>query len=331
MPEPGLLIVLVVAFALIFDFSNGWNDSANAIATVVSTKVLSPLQAVLLAAAMNFAGAFWGTAVAETIGKDIADPASVTQSVVLAALLAATLWNLVMTLLGMPISASHALIGGLVGSVLAASGPAVLQTAGLVKILSALLLSPLAGFAAGYLLMTLIYAVFGRASPTVVNRTFGPAQILSASAMAFSHGTNDAQKAMGIITLALVSGGYLATFDVPTWVILAAGTAMAVGTAFGGWRVIRTLGMGMYHMKPVNGFAAETGASAVLLGAASIGAPVSTTHTITSTILGVGTAHRASAVRWQIAGKIVLAWVFTLPCTALLAALLEALLPLVGL
>jgi PiT family inorganic phosphate transporter len=331
MPDPGVLIVLVVLFALLFDFSNGWNDSANAIATVVSTKVLSPLAAVLLAAAMNFAGAFWGTAVAETIGTDIADPSVVSQSVVLAALLAATLWNVVMTLLGLPISASHALIGGLVGSVLAASGAAVLKIEGLVKILSALLLSPLAGLIAGYLLMTMIYVLFARASPTLVNRTFGPAQVVSASAMAFSHGTNDAQKVMGIITLALVSGGYLTTFAVPTWVILAAGTVMALGTAIGGWRVIQTLGMGMYHMKPVNGFAAETAASAVLLGAAQMGAPVSTTHTITSTILGVGAAQRLTAVRWQIAGKIVLAWVFTLPCTAALAAALETLLQFVGL
>ena len=331
MPDPGVLIVFVVVFALLFDFTNGWNDSANAIATVVSTKVLSPLVAVLLAAVMNFAGAFWGTAVAETIGTDIADPSVVSQSVVLAALLAATLWNVAMTLLGLPISASHALIGGLVGSVLAASGAAVLKIEGLVKILSALLLSPVAGLIAGYLLMTVIYVLFARASPTLVNRIFGPAQVVSASAMAFSHGTNDAQKVMGIITLALVSGGYLTTFAVPTWVILAAGTVMALGTAVGGWRVIQTLGMGMYHMKPVNGFAAETAASAVLLGAAQMGAPVSTTHTITSTILGVGSAQRLTAVRWQIAGKIVLAWVFTLPCTAALAAALETLLQFVGL
>jgi PiT family inorganic phosphate transporter len=191
-----------------------------------------------------------------------------------------------------------------------------------VKVLAALLLSPPAGFVAGWFLMMAIYLLFQRVSPSVVNRVFGPGQILSAAAMAFSHGTNDAQKAMGIMTMALVAGGYLSSFAVPVWVIVAAATAMALGTALGGWRVIRTLGMGMYHLKPVNGFAAETAATAVLLGAASIGAPVSTTHTITSTILGVGATRRLSAVRWGVAGKIVLAWVFTLPCTAVLAALL---------
>ncbi|HEY7529637.1 MAG TPA: inorganic phosphate transporter, partial [Gemmatimonadota bacterium] len=316
---------------LIFDFSNGWHDSANAIATVVSTRVLSPLQGVAMAAILNFAGAFSGTAVAETIGTDIADPAHVSQLVILGALLAATSWNLFTQILGLPSSSSHALIGGLVGSVLASRGSDVLKAEGIVKVLSALLLSPIAGFVAGAFVMFLIYLLFGRATPTTVNRVFGKAQILSAAMMAFSHGTNDAQKAMGIITMALVSGGYLSTFDVPFWVVVAAASAMAAGTALGGWKIIRTLGMGMYHMKPVNGFAAETAASAVLLGAASLGAPVSTTHTITSTILGVGATRRLSAVRWGIAGKIVLAWVFTLPCTALLAAALEFLLGFVPL
>ncbi|MFN2432039.1 MAG: anion permease [Gemmatimonadota bacterium] len=331
MPETGAFILVVIVVALLFDFSNGWNDSANAIATVVSTKVLTPLQAVLMAAFMNFAGAFAGTAVAETIGTDIADPQLVGQLVILAALLAAITWNVAMTWLGLPVSASHALIGGLVGAVVGGHGAAALESEGLVKVLSALLLSPVAGFLAGGLLMTLIYIGFARATPTLVNRIFGPGQILSAAAMAFSHGTNDAQKVMGIITMALIAGGYLQTFDVPLWVIVAAGSAMALGTAMGGWRVIRTLGMGMYHMKPVNGFAAETAATAVLLGAASIGAPVSTTHTITSTILGVGATRRLSAVRWGVAGKIVLAWVFTLPSTAVLAGLLLLLLETLGL
>jgi PiT family inorganic phosphate transporter len=326
MPEPGLLILLVVVAALVFDFSNGWHDSANAIATVVSTRVLSPIQGVAMAAVLNFAGAFSGTAVAETIGTDIADPRHVSQIVILAALLAATSWNLFTQMRGLPSSSSHALIGGLVGAVIASRGAGVLKAEGLVKVLSALLLSPIAGFVAGAAMMFLIYWVFGRATPNTVNRVFGKAQIVSAAMMAFSHGTNDAQKAMGIITMALVSGGYLSTFDVPTWVIVAAASAMAAGTALGGWKIIKTLGMGMYHMKPVNGFAAETAATAVLLTAASVGAPVSTTHTITSTILGVGATRRLSAVRWGIAGKIVLAWVFTLPCTALLAAVFEFLL-----
>lgn len=325
MPDTGAVILLVVAVALVFDFSNGWNDSANAIATVVSTKVLTPMQAVLMAALMNFAGASWGTAVAKTIGTDIADPDVVGQAVILAALVAATLWNAVMTMLGLPVSASHALIGGLVGAVVGGHGAGVLKAEGLVKVLSALFLSPIAGFLAGVVLMYVIYLAFSRATPTLVNRIFGRGQILSAAFMAFSHGTNDAQKAMGIITMALVSGGYLSTFEVPAWVKLAAGTAMAIGTAVGGWKVIRTLGMGMYHMKPVNGFAAETAATAVLLAAANLGAPVSTTHTITSSILGVGATHRLSAVRWGVAGKIVMAWIFTLPVTGVIAGVLSRL------
>jgi PiT family inorganic phosphate transporter len=325
MPEAGTLMLLVVVAALLFDFTNGWHDSANAIATVVSTKVLSPLQGVAMAAVLNFAGAFHGTAVAKTIGTDIADPAHVSQQVILAALLAAILWNLLTQYLGLPSSSSHALIGGLVGAVVATQGARVLKAEGLVKVLSGLLLSPIAGFAAGFAIMFLIYLVFARMAAATVNRVFGKAQIASAALMAYSHGTNDAQKAMGIITMALVSGGYLKSFAVPTWVILAAASAMALGTALGGWKIIKTLGVGMYHMKPVNGFAAETAASIVLLSAAHVGAPVSTTHTITSSIMGVGAARRLSAVRWGIAGKIVLAWVFTLPSTALLAALLSLL------
>jgi PiT family inorganic phosphate transporter len=323
MPEAGTFVLLVVVAALIFDFTNGWHDSANAIATVVSTKVLSPLQGVAMAAVLNFAGAFHGTAVAKTIGTDIADPTLVSQQVILAALLAAVLWNLLTQYLGLPSSSSHALIGGLVGAVVATQGARVLKAEGLVKVLSGLLLSPIAGFAAGFAVMFLIYLTFAKTSAATVNRVFGKAQIASAALMAYSHGTNDAQKAMGIITMALVSGGYLTSFAVPTWVIVAAASAMALGTALGGWKIIKTLGVGMYHMKPVNGFAAETAASIVLLSAAHIGAPVSTTHTITSSIMGVGAARRFSAVRWGIAGKIVLAWVFTLPSTALLAALLS--------
>jgi PiT family inorganic phosphate transporter len=278
-----------------------------------------------MAAALNFAGAFHGTAVAKTIGTDIADPTLVSQQVILAALLAAILWNLLTQYLGLPSSSSHALIGGLVGAVVATQGARVLKAEGLVKVLSGLLLSPVAGFAAGFVVMFLIYLVFARTAAATVNRVFGKAQIASAALMAYSHGTNDAQKAMGIITMALVSGGYLTSFAVPTWVILAAASAMALGTALGGWKIIKTLGVGMYHMKPVNGFAAETAASIVLLSAAHVGAPVSTTHTITSSIMGVGAARRLSAVRWGIAGKIVLAWVFTLPSTAVLAAVLSLL------
>lgn len=330
MPEIGGLVLIVVLFALLFDFSNGWHDSANAIATVVSTRVLSPLQGVLMAAVLNFAGAFAGTEVAKTIGTDIADPELVSLLVIATALLSATIWNFFTQVQGLPSSSSHALIGGLVGAVTASSGAQVLKAEGLIKVFSALLLSPIAGFIAGFLVMAAIYVLFARASFTTVNRVFGKAQIASAAMMAFSHGTNDAQKAMGIITMALVSGDLLSTFVVPLWVKAAAATAMAAGTALGGWKIIRTLGVGMYHMKPVNGFAAETAATAVLLGAASLGAPVSTTHTITSSILGVGAARRLNAVRWGIAGKILLAWVFTLPSTALLAAGMTLLLHALG-
>lgn len=330
MPELAPLVLAVVIVALVFDFSNGWHDSANAIATVVSTRVLSPLQAVLMAAVLNFAGAFWGTAVAETIGRDIADPKLVDQPVILTALIAATSWNFFTQQRGLPSSSSHALIGGLVGAVVAAHGAHILKAEGLVKVLTALLVSPMAGFAVGAVMMVAIYRLFARASPTTVNGVFGKGQIASSALMAFSHGTNDAQKAMGIITLALISGGYLTSFDVPTWVIAAAATAMALGTAMGGWKIIKTLGVGMYHMKPVNGFAAETAAAIVLLSAAHVGAPVSTTHTITSTIMGVGATRRLSAVRWGVAGKIVMAWIFTLPCTALLAAVLILLLRAAG-
>jgi PiT family inorganic phosphate transporter len=323
MPDLGGLIFLVVVVALVFDFTNGWHDSANAIATVVSTRVLSPLQAILMAAVLNFGGAFLGTAVAKTIGSDIADPKLVTQAVIVVALLSATAWNLFTQYLGLPSSSSHALIGGLVGAVVGGHGAGVLKSEGLVKVLSALLLSPMAGFVAGAGVMYFVYVAFGRASHSFVNKFFGKAQIVSAGLMALSHGTNDAQKAMGIMTMALVSGGHLTTFVVPLWVKAAAASAMALGTALGGWKIIKTLGVAMYHMKPVNGFAAETAASIVLFSAAHFGAPVSTTHTITSTILGVGSTRRLSAVRWGIAGKIVLAWIFTLPSTALLAGLLS--------
>lgn len=320
--EPAFLIIIVVGVALLFDFSNGWNDSANAIATVVSTKVLSPLQAVSLAAIMNFIGAFLGTQVAKTIGTSMAEPAQITLLVVLAAMGSAFLWNLVMTLLGLPVSASHALIGGVIGAVVAKSGIAGLKLQGLIKIFTALLVSPILGFLIGFLIMYLIYVLFRNRNPATMSKTFGRMQLISAGFMALSHGTNDAQKVMGIIVMALLAGGFIHTFEVPFWVILAAGTSIALGTAVGGWRVIKTLGVGVFHMRPVHGFAAETAASVVILGASQMGVPVSTTHVITSSILGVGATRRLSAVRWGIVGKIVMAWIFTLPCTALMAALL---------
>ena len=313
------LVILTIVIAILFDISNGWNDSANAIATVVSTRVLSPLAAVTLAAVMNIAGAFATTAVAKTIGKGVVDPQAVTSLVVASALLAGFLWNGLMTVIGMPVSASHALIGSLMGSAAAHGGVNVLNFSGLTKIFSALLISPPVGMIIGYVLMKLILRIWGRFPPTLVNRQFGRLQILSSSFMAFGHGSNDAQKVMGIITLALFSGGYITSLDVPFWVVLVCALAMGLGTAMGGWKVIKTVGVNMLKLEPVHGFAAETAATAVIVSSSLTGLPVSTTHVITSSIMGVGATRRLSAVRWGVAGKIVLAWVFTLPACFLMA------------
>jgi len=320
------LIIITVIIAVLFDVSNGWNDSANAIATVVSTRVLSPLAAVLLAAAMNIAGAFATTAVAKTIGKGVVDPTGITTTVVAAALLSGFCWNWAMTILGMPVSASHALIGSLMGAATAHGGLEVLNAAGLKKIFTALLISPPIGMLFGYLLMKLLLRAFGASSPGALNKHFGRLQILSSSFMAFGHGSNDAQKVMGIITLSLFSGGYLESIEVPFWVILLCAVAMGLGTAMGGWKVIKTIGVNMLRLEPVHGFAAETAATAVIMGSSLTGLPVSTTHVITSTIMGVGATKRLSAVRWGVAGKIVTAWVFTLPACYVLAFLLSLIL-----
>ncbi len=307
------IIILIVFLALLFDISNGWNDSANAIATVVSTRVLTPLQAVLMAASMNIAGALFSTAVAKTIGKGIVDPSNITEPVVASALIAGFVWNGAMTIFGLPVSASHALIGGVMGAAIAYGGFDILNLAGLTKIFTALLTSPIIGICFGYLFMKLILKFFCNISPGSLNKYFGRLQILSSGFMAFSHGMNDAQKAMGVITLALVSGGYLESLEVPFWVIIACALAMGFGTAAGGWRVIRTLGHQMLKLQPVHGFAAETSAIAVIAGASSLGLPVSTTHVITTCIMGVGATKRLTAVRWGVARKIVLAWIVTLP------------------
>ena len=311
---PETLIILVITIALIFEISNGWNDSANAIATVVSTRVLTPMQAVLLAAVMNIAGAFFSTAVAKTIGKGIVNPADITQTVVAAALFAGFLWNGAMTIFGLPVSASHAIIGGVMGAGVAhLGGFDQLNLAGLTKIFTALLTSPIIGIVFGYLFMKLLIRFFCNVSPGALNKHFGRLQIISASFMAFSHGSNDAQKGMGVITLALLSGGYISSLEVPFWVILICALSMGVGTAMGGWRVIKTLGHQMLKLQPVHGFAAETSATAVIMGASALGMPVSTTHVITTCIMGVGSTQRLSAVRWGVAGKILMAWIFTLP------------------
>lgn len=328
---PDTIIIVVIALALLFEVSNGWNDSANAIATVVSTRVLTPLQAVLLAATMNIAGAFFSTAVAVTIGKGMVNPSDITQVVVASALFAGFLWNTSMTLLGLPVSASHALIGGIIGaSVAHLGGFDKLNLAGLTKIFIALLTSPIFGIVIGYIFMKLIIRLFCNTSPGTINKYFGRLQIFSAGFMAFSHGSNDAQKVMGVITLSLVSGGYISSVEVPSWVILICALAMGIGTAAGGWRVIKTLGYSMLKLQPVHGFAAETAATAVILGASSLGLPVSTTHVITTSIMGVGATKRISAVRWGVAKKIVLAWIFTLPVSAGVAWLIYHLLKMIG-
>lgn len=320
MPELSGLLLVTVVLALLFDFSNGWHDCANAVATVVSTRVLSPLAAVLLAGALNVAGAFFSTAVAKMIGGGIVFPEAITNVVVAGAMAGAILWNLFTLILGLPTSSSHALIGGLVGAAVAHGGWVVVQFKGLQKILEAMVLSPLLGFGMGFLIMVLVSWSFFRVHRGLATKLFSRLQLVSASFMAFSHGANDAQKVMGVITLALVASGQLTSTEVPTWVIVACALAMGLGTTVGGWRIIHTLGMKMVKLEPVHGFAAETGAATVLLFTAQFGLPVSTTHTITSSILGVGSTKRLSAVRWGVTSKIFSAWIFTLPGAALLGA-----------
>jgi PiT family inorganic phosphate transporter len=317
------ILLIIILLAILFDISNGWNDSANAIATVVSTKVLSPLAAVTMAAVMNILGAFLTTAVAKTIGKGIVDPTAVTDMVIMAALLSAFLWNTIMTLLGLPVSASHALVGGLIGAATAHGGFGILNSEGITKILTALIVSPFLGILIGFGFMKLILKTFGRMAPSRINKYFGKLQILSSAFMAFGHGSNDAQKVMGIITMALLSRGMISTLDVPTWVIFTAALAMGFGTFFGGWKVIKTIGVKMLKLQPIHGFAAETSATMIIIGASQFGLPVSTTHVISTAIMGVGATSRLSAVRWGVAGKIVMAWVLTLPFCIVLAWGLE--------
>ncbi len=313
------IVIAIIILAVLFDISNGYNDAANAIATVVSTRVLKPSQAVLLAVFMNVLGAFLTTAVAKTIGKGIVDPKAISELVVLSALFAGFLWNTLMTILGLPVSASHALIGGLVGASISFGGFSILNISGLYTIFSSLIISPLCGLISGFLFMSIILKLCGTLSVHTINKYFGKLQILSASFMAFSHGSNDAQKVMGIITLSLVSSGFLHSLEVPYWVILICALAMGLGTALGGWRVIKTMGVKILKLEPVHGFAAETSATAIILSASHLGLPVSTTHVIASAIMGVGATKRLTAVRWGIGKKIVNAWILTLPACTIVA------------
>ena len=322
MPEVTVLLILVVIGALAFDYINGFHDTANAIATVVSTRVLSPTMAILMAAVLNFGGAMVATHVAKTIAGDIVDKGQATEVVVLAAIVGAIFWNLLTWVYGIPSSSSHALIGGLVGAAMAKGGAAIVTWSGLMrKVIYPLFGSPMAGFLLGFALMWLIALFFKNANPGRAGGVFRKLQVVSSALMAFSHGQNDAQKSMGIITLALVSAGFLREAEVPLWVKLSCAAVMAIGTAAGGWRIIQTVGQKIIRLEPVHGFAAETAGATVILTAGHFGMPISTTHTITASIFGVGASKRFSAVRWNVARTVVLAWVITIPATATVGAL----------
>jgi PiT family inorganic phosphate transporter len=309
------ILVAVIILALLFDYVNGFHDTANAIATVVATRVLSPFQAILMAAVMNFAGAMSGTAVATTVGKGIIEPGAVTQQLVISALLSAIVWDLVTWYYGIPSSSSHALVFSIVGAGIASGGLGILGWVGIEKVLLGLVTSPVLGFVTAFLLMVGIVHLFARAHPAFVSRFFGRAQLVSSIYMAFSHGSNDAQKTMGVMTMSLAAyyGWTGDNWEVPLWVILSAATAMALGTASGGWRIIKTMGHKIVELKPIHGFAAETAAATIIEGATRLGIPISTTHVISSSIMGVGSTGNRRAVRWGVAGNIVTAWVVTIP------------------
>jgi PiT family inorganic phosphate transporter len=313
---------VVIALAIVFDYINGFHDTANAIATSVATRALSPRTAVLMAAAFNFIGAFAGTAVAKTIGSGLVDETTTTQTVVMAALVGAITWNLITWYFGIPSSSSHALIGGLLGATVIAAGMGALKLDGIMsKVVIPMVSSPLIGFLVAFSLMLALYWTFRNSKRKPLARIFRRLQVVSAGFMAFSHGSNDAQKTMGIITLALFSAGVIPTIEVPVWVIVVSATALSLGTAVGGWRIMHTMGHRVVKLEPVHGFAAETTAASVLIGTAALGMPVSTTHVISSAIMGVGSARGPKGVRWGVARRILMAWVITIPATMTIAAL----------
>ena len=340
-------VLVIIAIAFVFDFSNGFHDSANSIATIVGTRVLSPLAAVLWAAAFNFAAAFTGSlAVAKTIGGGMINQHIVTPNVILGALLGAIVWNVITWLFGIPSSSSHALIGGYAGSAIARAGlPAIVWGEKWIETLAFIVISPLVGLVAGYVLMVAVFWLFHRTSAARVDRFFRPTQLASSALLSYSHGGNDAQKTMGVVVGLLVSVqthfagrsdwlGHLYLTNnntIPHWLEIGAYSAISLGTLFGGWRIVHTMGSRITKLRPVGGFCAETGGAAAILLATHFGIPVSTTHTITGSIVGVGATQRLSAVRWGIAGRIVWAWILTIPAAALLAAiayyLLAAVLP----
>jgi PiT family inorganic phosphate transporter len=320
-----IILILVVLGALAFEYINGFHDSANAVATVVSTKVLSPRRAILYGAVLNVFGAFTGTHVAKTIGGGIVDAVHITQPVIFCALLGAILWNLITWYFGLPSSSSHALIGGLVGASAAHKGWSVINVTGLLhKVIYPMFTSPLIGFVAGFMIMLILLWLVAKKSPQLINGKFKVLQLISSGIMAFSHGSNDAQKTMGIITLALITSGWLdgSNFSIPIWVILPCAITMGCGTMAGGWKIIHTIGSKVIKLKPIHGFAAETTAATVILTASHFGLPVSTTHIISTAIMGVGSTIRFSAVKWGIVGNIVLTWILTIPiCSAISAVL----------
>jgi len=316
-------IIFIIAIALIFDFINGFHDSANSIATVVSTRVLSPRFAVMWAAFFNFAAVFgFGVAVAKMVGKGVIHPEVVTPTVILAALVGAIVWDLLTWYWGLPTSSSHALIGGFAGAAIARAGWDAIIPAGFLKIAAFIVISPVMGLIIGYFMMILVMNVFRRFTPDRVDRWFRRGQLLSAAFYSLGHGTNDAQKTMGIIYILLISSGRIPSdAPVPFWVVISCHVAIALGTLFGGWRIVKTMGQKIAKLRPVGGFCAETGGAIMLIGTAVAGIPVSTTHTITGAIMGVGATHRLSAVRWGIASKILWAWVLTIPASAIVADL----------
>ncbi len=316
-----LIVASLIGVALVFDYINGFHDAANSIATVVSTRVLSPGQAVIWAAFFNFVAAFtFGTAVAKTLGKGMIDITQVTFAVIFAGLVGAIVWDLITWYVGLPTSSSHALIGGYAGAAIAKAGFLVIIPSGWTKTLIYIILAPLLGLVLGFLITVAIMWIFQRSSPRRVDRLFRKLQLVSAAAYSLGHGTNDAQKTMGIIAGVLFTAGYMKTFTIPIWVILAAHTAIALGTLSGGWRIIHTMGSKITRLQPVGGFAAETAGAITLFLASSLGIPVSTTHTITGAIIGVGATRRLSAVRWGVAQRIVWAWVLTIPMAGLIGA-----------
>lgn len=316
------LIILVVVLALVFDFINGFHDTANAIATCVSTRAIRPGLAIVGTAVLNFIGAMISTGVAKTIGGDIViSPALINELIIVAGLVGAIIWNLLTWWFGMPSSSSHALIGGMIGAIVISVGASALNDWGIIKIVLSLILSPLTAIVMGWIIMKILFLICHSFKPAKVNMTANRLQVLSAALMAFSHGSNDAQKSMGIITLALVSGGFISSLEVPTLVKFLCAAAMALGTSVGGWKIIRTVGGKIFKMHPIHGFAADLNSAVVIFSATLLHLPVSTTHVVSGSIMGVGSAQRVKAVHWSVARQMVTAWVMTIPCTAIMGAI----------